>query len=341
MAGMVFLTGEAPDLALAEVKGALKAIGSISQVESPDDQIALLSDDPPQGLARRLGFSHFSGMVDSVVSLDIENILDGIPSSLKKIDEDLSISWRIKLPKGAAGFSSSDLFRKIDSMARKDGRSVKHRSPDVTIYIIARNKAYIGRILETSERLSAEWRRGSRMPFNRPIVMDPRLSRVLVNLSGLTPGSKILDPFMGPAGLAIEAADLGLNVIGVEKDPEIFHGAMVNVDQMGLSESIVIKNGDSRRITEYPWSEELKGIEGVITDPPFGRSAATGGSDPGVLIHHVMEEIFDILPKYAPLVIDSPSPTIIEEINGFTLEDMFSFRIHKSMTRHIAVLRKE
>ena len=111
MAGMVFLTGEAPDLALAEVKGALKAMGKDIRVEDPDDRIALLRGDPPAGLAPRLGFSHFSGTIDDVSSLDMENILNGVSSAIQKIDEDKSISWLVKVPKEAVEFSSSDLFK--------------------------------------------------------------------------------------------------------------------------------------------------------------------------------------------------------------------------------------
>jgi tRNA (guanine10-N2)-dimethyltransferase len=340
MAGMVFLTGEAPDLALAEVKGALKAIGSTTQVRKHDHQIVVLTNDPPRGLASRLGFSHFSGMIDEITSFGIKEVLEGVHSSMQRIDEDKSISWQVKVPKDLTDFSSSDLFQMIDDLARANGRLIKHREPDQKIFVIVRKEAYIGRILEISDRLSAESRRGSKMPFNRPIVMDPRLSRVLVNLSGLPIGSKVLDPFIGPAGLAIEAATLGLKVFGVEKDPEIYRGARINIEHLGLSNNILIRNGDSRKIAGYPWSRELDDIDGVITDPPFGRSATTGGSEPGKLINDVMGQIFDMLPKLAPLVIDSHSPAIIENIRGFHAEEMFNFRIHKSMTRHIALLRK-
>jgi len=250
MEGFVFLTGEEPDLAFAEVKGALIALGSTIQAEHVDPQIAVLNDEPPEGLARRLGFSHFTGSLDEVRSLDLDDILEGVSSSFGKIGEGSSISFQVKVPKGIASFTSSELFDSVDAMARKRDYLVRHRGPDSTLFIMIRKKSYIGRIKEFSERLQADKKRGSKMPYNRPIVMDPRLARVMVNLSGLPAGSRILDPFIGPAGLAIEAAQLGISVLGVKKEVEIFHGARVNVEHLGLSDRILVRNGDSRKLSK-------------------------------------------------------------------------------------------
>ncbi|MGA1847905.1 MAG: TRM11 family SAM-dependent methyltransferase [Thermoplasmatota archaeon] len=208
------------------------------------------------------------------------------------------------------------------------------------MFIIVRDKAYIGWIGEWTQRNSAALRRGSRMPFNRPVMMDPRLARVLVNLSGLPPGSLILDPFLGPGGLAIEAAHLGLEVIGMEMDPVICKGARENVSHQGLSDSIRIIEGDSRELCKDPGSLGIAKIDGIITDPPFGRSAGTMGKDPGDLLVEVLREVADLMDAGAPLVLDSSSPGILENLPGFDLERRFDIRVHRSMTRSIGVLEK-
>jgi tRNA (guanine10-N2)-dimethyltransferase len=341
MKGFVLLTGEAPDLALAEVNGALKALSSSEKAERVEGQIAVMNGAPPPGLAKRLGFSHFTGILDEVRSLELEDIIKGAKASLEKVQKPVSVSFRVKVPKGKAPFSSSNLFETMDRIAREKGYAVRHRDPDQKLFVIVGEKAYIGRITMITERLSTNSRRGSKMPYNRPIVMDPRLARVLVNLSGLPPKSMIVDPFLGPAGLAVEAAHLGIKVLGIEKEAEIYHGARVNVEHLGLSDMIEIRSGDSRKLRDLPWMKGYEGFDGIITDPPFGRSATTGGADPGKLLNEVLSEVSSLLDKGAPLVLNSHSPDLIEDISGFELMERYSFRVHRSMTRHIAVLKKQ
>jgi tRNA (guanine10-N2)-dimethyltransferase len=341
MNGFVLLIGEAPDLALAEVNGALKALSSSEKAERLEGQAAVLGGAPPQGLAKRLGFSHFTGLLDEIRAVDLEDIIDGAKDSLEKVKEGASVSFQVKVPKGKAPFSSSELFDSMDRMVREKGSAVRHREPDQKLFVIVGERAYIGRITEMSERLSTNSRRGSRMPYNRPIVMDPRLARVLINLSRLPPGSMVIDPFLGPAGLAVEAAHLGIKVLGIEKETEIYHGARVNVQHLGLSDMIDIRNGDSRNLQNLPWMEGYDEFDGIITDPPFGRSATTGGSEPGELLNEVLSQVSSFLDKGAPLVLNSHSQDLIEDISGFELMETYGFRVHRSMTRHIAVLNKQ
>jgi tRNA (guanine10-N2)-dimethyltransferase len=129
-------------------------------------------------------------------------------------------------------------------------------------------------------------------------------------------------------------------VIGVEKDPEIYHGARVNVEHLDLSDKVTIKNGDSRKLMEYPWMKKVERIDGIITDPPFGRSAATGGEKTGKLVNGVIEEVLDLIPTGAPLVIDSLTREPLSQVPGFELRDTYEFRIHRSMTRYIGVLSR-
>jgi len=340
MEGSIFLTGENPELARAEVEGALKALGKHMVLENPDERIVMLDGPVPPGLASRLGFSHFTGRTVSITESSIPEILVKLKGMISESPPEKGISMVVKVPAGRFGFSSSDLFTAAEDVIRSEGKRVMHRQPDLKMFIIVRDMTYTGWIDELTVRNSAKLRRGSRMPFNRPVVMDPRLARVLVNLSGLPPDSLILDPFLGPGGLAIEAAHLGHRVIGVEMDREICRGARANVSHQGLSDRIEVQEGDSRKLASYPWARKIGRVDGIITDPPFGRSAGTMGEDPGKLLYKVLEEVNDLMEPGSPLVLDSFSEEIIDNVPGFGLLRKFDIRVHKSMTRHIGLLVK-
>ena len=262
-------------------------------------------------------------------------------SSLDLLPSGDSVSWTVRSPGSSEGPPAREIFDAIDEVARGRGFLIRHREPDHRIFVNVSDRSYVGRIKEFSSRASAEARRGSRMPFNRPVIMDPRLARALVNLSGLPPGDSVLDPFLGPAGLAIEAADMGLKVLGVEKDPAIFRGALKNIEEMGLGDMIIARNGDSKRFMSYEWSAELAPFDGIITDPPFGRSAATHGDETGKLLGDVLDEVSGLILKGGPLVVDAPSREHLLDIPDFELRKELSLRVHRSLTRHIGVLERK
>jgi len=58
------------------------------------------------------------------------------------------------------------------------------------------------------------------------------------------------------------------------------------------------------------------------------------------LVQEVLDEASDDLQKGSALVLDSHSKDLIDNISGYELKEFYSIRIHKSMTRHIAVLIK-
>ncbi|MGA1820780.1 MAG: TRM11 family SAM-dependent methyltransferase [Thermoplasmatota archaeon] len=341
MEGFVLISGEAPELALAELEGALTATGGPVKVLLRYGLSAVLDGLPPEGLAERLGFSHFTGILDMTTGPGLDEIIEGVRTSIGLARPGHSISWTVRASRSGTGPSPSEIFEAVDREVRTFGRKVRHREPDLKLFIIASDRTMIGRVTEASSRSSAERRRGSKMPFNRPVIMDPRLARVLVNLSGLPPGSRVLDPFLGPAGLAIEAADLGLKVTGVEMDPRICKGARENIEHLGLSGSVEVREGDSRRFRGYSWAENAGPFDGIITDPPFGRSAATHGNETGDLLIDVLKEVFPLLKEGAPVVVDAPDPEHIRNIPGFRQKKELSLRVHKSMTRYIGVLVKE
>lgn len=339
MRSLVFLSGENPDLALGELKGVLKALGGAT-VAKVDGRAVIFDKEVPDGTAVRMGLCHFSGSLFGTCEAVQPEIEELIGKYLDSSNKKKSISVKAVSPEGKEHLSTHSLFKTFDRISREREFKVHHRAPDVRVFLIVGSSVYIGTILKETRRELPRKRRGSSMPFRRPIVMEPPLARSMVNLSGLPPGSLIIDPFLGPGGLAIEAGHLKYKVIGVEKDPEILNGAISNIRSQGLEDHIQVHGGDSRYLDREDWWKELGDIDGIVTDPPFGRSAPLMGEDPSELLREVLSKCGKKLRTGAPLVLDTDREGNLQDIDGFELLRTFPFRVHKSLTRFIGLFEK-
>lgn len=342
MTSMIMLSGENIELAIGELEGVMEATGSDAGIMERDGRMIFLNKPLPEGSIQRTGFAHFLSK-DIISSNDmaedaIEPIIDEVMDSC---DRNGSVSVKIISPDGKGFLSRSSLFNRFCRRATDSGFILHHRDPDQRIFISAGKRIHAGIIDEEVDRVTIRERKGSKMPFNRPIVMEPKLARVMVNLSGLPPGSIILDPFMGPAGLAIEAAHLGYRVIGIERDPDIFKGALENIRTQGLGDMIDANLGDSRNMDEMDLWEEIDTIDGIITDPPFGRAAPLMGERPGSLLKDVIDAAYPMIREGGVLVMDTNDRINFSNMDGFETDTIYDHRVHKSLTRYFGrMIRK-
>jgi len=331
MDGLVYLSGEDICLARGELRGALKASGKGDAGLAYDGQVAIVCGETPK-VAQRMGFSHFDGSLVGSCEPEIASIIEIALAAIREV-RPVSIGFSVKT---GGRVPARNLFYSLDSAARDDGLKVRHREPSATLFaVLGDDLAYVGWVGSVAQRGSVMGRRGSQMPYSRPVVMDPRLSRAMVNLTGLPPGRRVLDPFMGPGGLAIEASHLGLRYLGVEIDPDIASGARRNLSALAVPGMVEQVEGDSRGLSSLLIDGEV--FDGILTDPPFGRSASLGGSSHSDLVERVMEQARPHLERGSPLVLDTPFGKDLELI-GFELQDHYAHRVHRSMTRHILVM---
>jgi tRNA (guanine10-N2)-dimethyltransferase len=335
MEGLVFLSGEDPALAEGEMMGAIRALGGSMTIVASEGASRLLSATPPEGLASRMGFCHFDGTVSMRTGPGIPEIVEAARTLLSR-DRPGSVGF---IARSTADIEPRSIFSAIEGEAREIGVRVHHRHPSKKLFAVAgRECSYVGWVGSECDRSSLLGRRGSRMPFSRPIVMDPRLARAMVNLSGLPPGSSIMDPFMGPGGLAIEASHLGMRYTGIEIDPEILAGARRNIGMIGGAVPVQAVLGDSRDIAGLDLGTDR--FDGIVTDPPFGRSASLKGSDRGELVVGVLEMASRMIDVGAPVVLDMADTGSLDGSHGYRIESEFRHRVHRSLTRHVIVLRR-
>ncbi len=156
-------------------------------------------------------------------------------------------------------------------------------SPDITFRVILLNHAgepaleswenpVIGWGVQVTGPSDWDGRTAPNRPFFKPVSLDPRLARSMVNLA-CPAGGRILDPFCGTGGILIEAALSGLEVCGSDLDERMVEGSRENLE---WAHSTHGANRESEvrlcSATEAAggWEGEF---DGFAFDPPYGRNS--------------------------------------------------------------------
>ncbi|NPA99701.1 MAG: RNA methyltransferase [Crenarchaeota archaeon] len=179
-------------------------------------------------------------------------------------------------------------------------------------------------------------REPSRRPFFRSIALPIRLSRALINLARVKEGDTILDPFAGTGSILIESHYMGLKSIGIELDWKICHGCAANLNHYRVPSPLIL--ADSTEIT-------LSEIDGIATDPPYGRAASTHGESSLHIYMRFIGKVAEWLRRGGRAVFMSPTyiNKDIEEVlcrYGLILVDKIYMYVHGGLTRTIYVVEK-
>ena len=113
-----------------------------------------------------------------------------------------------------------------------------------------------------------------RTPGNKPVFspfsLDPKLARIMVNLSGAVEGELILDPFCGVGGISVETSILNMESICIELIYRWIRGSLKNVKWIDKSKKYFEGVcGDSANLF-------VRKADYIVTDPPYGRITSIG-----------------------------------------------------------------
>jgi len=195
--------------------------------------------------------------------------------------------------------------------------------------VITGSRCYIGRVIwRSNPRRFADRRPGDR-PFFHPGVMMPRMVRALLNISCAREGQILLDPFCGTGGMVMEADLLEISAVGSDIDPSMVRGSRLNIRQGE------ILRADARNLPFPPDS-----FDAVVTDLPYGQSVSIRACSLDALYQDALEEITRVLKPGRRAVLVTHRN--IRDLAGIYMEIVgcHSQRVHKSLTRHVLVLRK-
>ncbi|MEM3444345.1 MAG: DNA methyltransferase [Thermoplasmata archaeon] len=224
-----------------------------------------------------------------------------------------------------------ELAREIG--ARLRGK-VDLRNPEHLFYVFKHDNYYfLTRKFWSIDNKEYAKREPKSRPFFMPISLHPKLARAMVNLAEVRKGDVVLDPFCGTGGILIEAGLLGARVIGNDIRQDIVAGAAKNLQASGI-QGFELFRGDVGEVTS-----KVKGVDAIITDPPYGRSTTTGKEPRERLYNRAFETFAALLSPGKKLVLILPFK-IDNEIPCFALQEQHPIYVHKSLIRHLCVFMR-
>ena len=302
---LFYLSGEHPLLAEAEVRALFETY------EKPWN---------------RLFFEHQIG----VYEVDYFPELSRLSMTHKILNMDFSLedtSFRVRVKRILSKVDGTQLEKQIaDNLQHQYGRlPVDLDNPEQEVYcILQKGQPFVGRTI-LDFPYSYEKRKPQYRPYFHPSSLHPRIARALVNLGRCS--HEVLDPFCGTGGILIEAGLMGLTVKGLDISEEMVLGTKKNLDYFHIT-GYEIFEGDAATTEAF-----FPQVESVVTDIPYGKASRIVSLHDN-LYFKAFQSIRKITEKAC---IVCCQPYNFEKV-GFRVRELFTFRVHKSLTRYIYVL---
>jgi tRNA (guanine10-N2)-dimethyltransferase len=236
----------------------------------------------------------------------------------------------------AADVISVEMERRLGEIVLKKAKStkVKLKTPEHTLLgIITENRFVFG--LKLGEIVTKPFmeRRPRKRPFFQPSAVAAKLARCMVNLAKVRKDDLVFDPFCGTGSFLIEAGLIGCRVIGADAQRHMIEGACRNLRHFDVApEAMVVADAEHPPITK---------VDGIVTDPPYGRTASTLGKTTEKIVKTVLPEFQSLLDSKKRVCIASPKTIGIRRIAegaGFKHVESHYVYVHRSLTREIATL---
>ncbi|MBI4813719.1 MAG: TIGR01177 family methyltransferase [Methanobacterium sp.] len=339
----MMLSKEHTTLPLAEVEAVLECEGINYHIKEESEGLLILdipheTPDNIQGIIKRLSFTH------EVFQILLETDEGKLIMEMEKypwndiVKSDYAV--RVKKMDKKSQFNTSKLEWEMGGIIRaKVMPDIKVNLEDPSIFIrtlLRDGKVIVGqRIGQISKKHFFNLKPHKR-PFFYPGSMSPKLARCMVNLTHIKKGQTLLDPFCGTGGILIEAGIIGTRVIGTDIDYKMVKGTKENLEHCGIHDYQVFRE-DARKL-ELPSK-----VDAIVTDPPYGISASTGGEKSQDLYQQSMQSLQGLLKVDGLMCLATPHYLDLDEVlagTKFKIIEQHHIRMHKSLTRVISVLAK-
>lgn len=235
------------------------------------------------------------------------------------------VKW-IKVIKYNPQYSDEVIKNYVDLLINKTGLNTEYRRGSYIEVFFIDNIVLIGYPLAYRRKYI------DKRIYTRSIALPIELSRLLVNLTRVKEGDVILDPFMGTGSILIEANLMGIYGIGVDINYDLVKITQINLNNYSLNKYLLI-HGDSRDLV-------YKGIDGITTNPPYGRGSRTKDVDIRELYESFINNALESLKKnrYIVFVTSNYLENIVDEIlSRYSLRNVKKnyVYVHSSLTRVI------
>jgi len=207
---------------------------------------------------------------------------------------------------------------------------VNLENPEVSIGLIKLDKIYVTEFLQ---RKDPEFKKRINQvrPFKTNLALQPKMARMLVNLSRVKKGDTIVDPFCGGGSVLIEALLMGINAVGVDSSEKMFTGCKKNLEHYGLN-AAVFKD-------DFSTIENMGKFDAIVTDPPYGRGSTTNKENVKMLYKRAFNVFLNAKKSDGFISIILPSEEYVKLANEyFNVLEVNSMKVHRSLTRYFTVL---
>ncbi|KAA8921914.1 MAG: TIGR01177 family methyltransferase [Thermoplasma sp.] len=300
-----------------EIVSIQETYGSFS-IEFIDDRIAVISGSWEP--IRRCAFVNYIGQIV------------GEAGSLQSFSADLPpgrFYVRYRDIDGNAPLSEAAIGDLLNARGR-----VSFEHPDYVVRVVHHGIFYVTVVVHERDKRQFMERKAPRRPFFSPVSMDPKYARFLVNTAHVRENEVILDPFCGTGGILIEAALMGIKVIGNDISLSMAVGARTNLKHFHI---------DSFQVYSMDISQlQLSRIDGIATDMPYGRNSYAS-EDLETLYERSFRKFHEMLKPhgYAAFVVSDSSLIELARPYFRIIYDVPVYQ-HRSLTRHfITALRND
>ncbi|MFH1451886.1 MAG: DNA methyltransferase [archaeon] len=130
------------------------------------------------------------------------------------------------------------------------------------------NKIYFGRVTQDYDYEQIENRDMNKPTRREQLAISPRLSKILINLSGAKPNDLLLDPFCGVGPILQEALIKNIKVYGIDKDKEAIIDAEKNIKWLKqnyqINSEYKLENIDAKKTPDLQF-------RAIATETPLGK----------------------------------------------------------------------
>lgn len=331
---LVELSGEHPTLPLAELTALVEMLGGHVVESAGPVAIAEVPEGAAPFLARRAALSHsFSAHWWTTAATPRV-----IVPPFGRVDlKGQSFAIRARRLEGAhPEVPLSDTVRAAGAILGVSGR-VDLERPALEIRLLLADEAHVGALLAEVDRKGFEARHVKHRAHFSPVSLHPRYARALVNLAQVREGERVADPFCGTGGLLIEAGLVGAKVFGSDLDPRMVAGTRDTLAKFGVEGATV----EARDVGELPGFAGAP-LDVVVSDPPYGQSSTLHQEGRASLYDRFFAAAHAALRPGGRLAIIVPTAELrARAAETFRLVQSHDQRVHRSMTRHWAVLVRD
>jgi len=205
---------------------------------------------------------------------------------------------------------------------------VSLENPKTPVHIFLGKKAYCCLRLKHLKQ-DYDSRKAHNRPAHHPTSLHPKLSRAMVNLTGIKKGT-IIDPFCGSGGILLEAGLMHLKTVGYDIDHKVLQKASINLKGYKIKD-FKLKVKDALKMKAK--------ISYLATDLPYGLN--TEEKNPEKLAKDFLSLFEKLLTRRAVIMLPrfkGKNPRYGSFFRKLRIIRKFEWYIHDSLSRLIYVV---